>query len=689
MATQTEFSVTGITCAGCVATITRALEKSPGVEKAAVNFATRRATVHFDSALVSRDALARVIVDAGYGVTEKADDEGPALRRRLLISVALTVPLLAIAMGPLMHDAAWRPVQLALAAPVVLWCGSPFFVSAWKGLRRRAADMNTLIAVGTASAFGYSAVAVAMSRHMDLYFEAAAVIVTLILAGRWLEWHVRARASEAVRQLTELMPAVCHVVRDGVEEDISLADTVPGDVITVRPGERIPVDGVVTEGTPEIDESPLTGESVPVSKGAGATVFAGTINGTRAFRFEARAVGRETMLSQVAAMVERAQGSRAPIARLADQVAGWFAPAVIAVAVVTLAVWLLIGTAEQALLHFVAVLIVACPCALGLATPAAILVASGRAARLGILFKGGEALEAAAGVTRVLFDKTGTLTEGRPAVSAVEGAPETLDLAAAVEQWSEHPYARAIASRVAQPAASEGFEARPGVGAAARVGGSLVEVETDASRPLETWLVVRRDGEVMGRIHLEDALRPEAPEAVTQLVAMGLAVGLMSGDRKAVAERAARALGIDQVLAPVMPHQKAARVEKLLAAGERVAMVGDGINDAPALAAATTGIAMGSGTDVALEAAHVTLLAPGGRADLRKVPRALQLARRTMTVIRQNLFWAFIYNVVGIPLAAGALAPITGWELSPEFAAAAMGLSSVSVLANSLRLRRA
>jgi Cu+-exporting ATPase len=686
---QAEFAVTGITCAGCISTITRALEQAPGVEKAVVNFATRRATIDYDPGRTAADALARVIVDAGYGITESAEDEGPLLRRNLVLAAALTLPLLFIAMGPLMHNADWRPVQLALSAPVVLWCGAPFFRAAWKGLRRRSADMNTLISVGTGSAFLYSTVAVTISRHMDLYFEAAAVIVTLILAGRWLEWHVRAKASEAVRQLSALMPRICHVLRGGAEVDVPLGDTLPGDKIVVRPGERVPVDGVLLDGTSSIDESPLTGESVPVVKSPGASVFAGTINGTRGFVFEARAVGRDTMLSHVVAMVEKAQGSRAPIARLADRVAGWFAPAVILVALLTLAVWLAAGSPAEALLHFVAVLIVACPCALGLATPAAILVASGRAARLGILFKGGEALEAASGVTRVLFDKTGTLTQGRPSVTAVEGEPDTLHLAAAVEQWSEHPYARAIVTAVPTPMTSSGFEAKPGVGASAWVGNALVEVETDPARPLDTWLRVCRDGQLAGRILLEDALRPEAADTVAELRAMKLEIGILSGDRKAVAERAAQALGIQQVLAPVMPHQKAGRIEKLLAAGERVAMVGDGINDAPALAAATVGIALGSGTDVALEAAHVTLVATSGQADLRKVPQALRLARCTMSVIRQNLFWAFAYNVVGIPLAAGALRPVTGWELSPAFAAAAMALSSVSVLANSLRLRRA
>jgi Cu+-exporting ATPase len=609
------------------------------------------------------------------------------------VAAAFTVPLMVLAMGPWMHESRW--VQWLLATPVVAWCGFAFFRAAAKGAWARAngmpftTDMNTLIATGTGTAYVYSAITLLQGSHRDVYFESAAVIITFILAGRMLEARARAQASQAIQGLAELMPREAEVLRGGFPFRVPLEQVKVGDILVVRPGQRLPVDGVIQRGTASIDESSLTGEPIPVSKGKGDSVYAGTVNTTSAFRVEAKGVGRETMLSQIAAMVEQAQGSRAPIARLADEVSGWFTPAVIIVALVTLAVWLVVGTADEAMLHFVAVLIVACPCALGLATPAAILVASGRAAQLGILFKGGEALEAAARIDTVIFDKTGTLTRGRPEVSQIEGAPETLALAAAVERWSEHPLAKAILARAGTAGESTAFEALPGVGARAQVDGTLVEVITDESRPEATWLLVRRDGVEVGRIALADMLRTEAAETVAQLRALSIEPWLLSGDRKAVAEQVATELGITNVLAPVLPHQKADRVKRLQQQGSKVAMVGDGINDAPALAMANVGIAIGTGTEIAMEAAHVTLVSTGGLVDLRKVPQALRLARRTLSAIRQNLFWAFAYNVIGIPLAAGALRPWTGLELSPMFAAAAMALSSVSVVANSLRLRRA
>lgn len=688
-----DLAVTGITCAGCVRTVTVAVEAVPGVSAASVNFATRRVSVEFDEAVAGREQIVRAITEAGYGVAERAEDEEPALLRRLWIAAAFTLPLVVIAMGPGMteagmHSTGLRLVQWLLATPVMLYAGESFFVAAWKGLRRRAADMNSLIALGTGSAYLYSAWAVAASSHADIYFESAAVIITFVLTGRYLEARARGKASEAIRKLAALTPRHATVERDGVEIEVLMEDVAIDDIVMVRPGERLPVDGVVLDGSPSIDEQALTGESVPVEKSPGDSVYAGTVNMTRAFRFQAKSVGRDTMLSQIVAMVERAQGSRAPIARLADQVAGWFALGVIGVALVTLAAWLVFGTPRDALLHFVAVLIVACPCAMGLATPAAILTASGRAAELGILFKSGEAIERAAGVQVVLFDKTGTITEGRPSVANVEGREDTLSLAAAVERWSEHPYARAIVAAHGDAAESIAFEAMAGLGAKAVVDGHAITVATDNSRPGSTWVTVADAGNIVGRIELMDRVRTEAYEAVSRLKALDLEVHLISGDRKAVAERAAREAGIDQVIAPVLPHQKADRVKRLRAKGARIAMVGDGMNDAPALAEADVGIALGSGTDIALEASHVTLLARGGKADLRRVPLVFETARATLRVIRQNLFWAFAYNAVGIPLAAGALRPLGGPELSPMFAAAAMALSSVSVVTNSLRLRR-
>jgi Cu+-exporting ATPase len=686
---KVELPVTGITCAGCVRTITTALRETEGVRSADVNFATRRASVEFDPDQVSRENIVRAIEAAGYGVAEERRDEEPELRRRLIVAAALTVPLVAIAMGVGMHRRELDWLQLALCAPVVLWAGWPFFRAAWKRALKRSADMNTLIAIGTGTAFAYSATVTVFRHPYPVYFESAAVIVTFILTGRLLESRARNSASAAIRKLAELTPQVATVVRRGLEAELPIEFVQPGDIVIVRPGERIPVDGEVTEGVASIDESALTGEGIPASKRPGDKVFAGTVNTTTGFRFETKAVARDTMMSRIVALVELAQSSRAPIARMADQVAGWFVPAVLATAAMTLVVWLVLGRPQEALLHFIAVLIVACPCALGLATPAAILVASGRAAQLGILFKGGEVIEGAARVDTVVFDKTGTLTRGKPAVLEVEGRSDTLAMAAAVERWSEHPFARAIVSKAGVAMESDTFEALPGVGARAMVGGVAAEVVTDESRTDASWLVVRYGGDTVGRIHVGDELRPEAGETVAELQHMNLTVAMLSGDRKAVAERTAHAAGIREVIAPVMPERKAEILKALQRDGRKVAMVGDGINDAPALASADVGIALGSGTDIAIEAAHVTLISTSGEPDLRKVPRAIRLARRTLATIRQNLFWAFFYNVVGIPLAAGALKPLTGWELTPMFAAAAMALSSVSVLMNSLRLRRA
>ncbi len=687
-----DLPITGMTCAGCAHTVTEALRAVPGVAMAGVNFATRRATVVYDPGRVDRGRLAAAVVRAGYGVAETRDAaaaeraELRSLARRLALAAALTAPVVVLAMS---HGALGFPgerwLQFALTAPVVLYCGAPFFAGAWKALLRRSADMNTLIATGTATALAYSTVAAAAGHALPVYFESAAVIVTLILTGRLLEARARARASDAVRKLASMRPATARLWQDGRELDVPIEDVEPGMLVVIRPGDRIPVDGVVSEGASSVDESMLTGESAPVDKQPGAPVYAGTINHGGAFRFEARKVGRETMLARIIAMVEQAQGSRAPIARLADAVAARFTPAVIGVALLTLALWLGFSDARHAMLHFVAVLIIACPCALGLATPAAVMVATGRAAQLGILFKGGEALEAAGRLTAVVLDKTGTLTLGHPAVTAIEPAPgfsegELLRLAAAAEQSSEHPYGRAIVERahgLELPGATH-FVAHAGRGVEAEVEGRRITVGAG-----EAALAVTVDGVLAGHIAVADALRPEAPAVVARLRRMGLDVAMITGDRRGTAETIARQAGIERVLAEVLPDAKAREVASLRAAGARVAMVGDGVNDAPALAEADLGIAMGSGTDVAMETAGVTLV----RGELERVATAIALARAALRTIRQNLFWAFVYNVLGIPLAAGALYPWTGLELSPMFAAAAMALSSVSVVGNSLRLR--
>ncbi len=667
--------VSGMTCAACARTIERTLTGTPGVARAHVNFATSTATVEYDSARVQVGDFIGAIEDLGYGVPETeppADTEALSYRRRLIVAAVLTVPVVAFGM---MHRAPW--LQLALTLPVVLYAGATFYEGAWKALRHRSANMNSLIALGTGAAFLFSLFETVRGRH-EVYYEAAAAIITLILLGRTLEARARGKASEAIRRLVDLQPPSARVIRGGAEAEVPLAEVRAGDVVVVRPGERIPVDGAVLEGESAVDESMLTGESLPVEKGRGASVFAGTINRSGAFHFEARKIGRATVLRQMIEMVKQAQGSRAPIARLADIVSGWFTLGVLIAAVATFLAWLFFAPFADALVNAVAVLIIACPCALGLATPTAIMVGTGRGAQRGILIKGGEALEMAHRINTVVLDKTGTLTLGRPQVTHIVAAPpytepEVLRLAGSAESYSEHPLAKAILAAAAgrgltleQPVS---FSAQTGLGVRARIGGREVAV----GRP---GITVTVDGAPAGEIEIFDRNKPEAEQAVRRLRAMGLDVWLITGDRRPAADRAAKEAGIDNVMADVLPEQKVDAIRKLQAAGKRVAMVGDGINDAPALAQADLGIAMGAGTDVAMEAAGITLM----RGDLQGVPEAIELSRRTMRIIRQNLFWAFAYNTVGIPVAALGL-------LSPMLASAAMALSSVSVVTNSLRLR--
>jgi Cu+-exporting ATPase len=579
-------------------------------------------------------------------------------------------------------------VQLVLSLPVLGYAGAPFYRDAWSAARHRTANMNTLIAVGTGAAFAYS-LAVVITGGMDVYFEAAAVIVVLVLLGRLLEVRARGRASGAIRELMNLQPATARVLRDGAEVEVPLMDVQTGDIVVTRPGERIAVDGTVREGASEVDESMLTGESLPVAKTPGSGVHAGTLNGTGAFRFEATRVGKATALAQIIGLVRKAQGSRAPISRLADVVSGYFTVGVLAIAALTFGIWLVFVPVGTALVNAVAVLIIACPCAMGLATPTAIMAGTGRGALDGILIKGGEILERAAAVDTVVLDKTGTVTTGRPKVTRIRPASgfseeEVLRLAAAVERWSEHPLARAIVARAEglDVPESKDFRAFAGRGATAVVG----ERQVTVGRGNEGALSVEVDGEFAAAIEVSDTARPEAAEAVRQLRKMGLAVWMLTGDHAQVARSVAHEVGIDEgsVMAEVLPEQKDREVSRLRSEGRRVAMVGDGVNDAPALARADVGIAIGTGTGVAIEAAGIILM----RSDLRAVAAALSLTRRTMRVIRQNLFWAFGYNAIGIPLAAGALYPWTGWRLSPMIASAAMALSSVSVVTNSLRLRR-
>jgi P-type Cu+ transporter len=670
---------------------------------------------------------------------EPENPELADMTRRLWVSAALSVPLLAIAMAH-MVPAAWahalaawplRPwLELALASPVVLWGGWPFFVRGWQSITHRSPNMFTLIALGVAVAYGYSLVATAAPaifpadlRGPDgrppLYFEPAAVIVTLVLVGQVLELRARSRTGAALRALLGLAPKLARRRRaDGSEEDVPLDEVQVGDLLRVRPGEKVPVDGVVVEGKSAVDESMLTGEPIPVEKQAGARVIGATVNGTGALLIRAERVGADTMLAQIVRLVAAAQRSRAPIQRLADRVSAVFVPAVIAAAVLTFAAWAALGPAPRlahALVNAVAVLIIACPCALGLATPMSIMVAAGRGATMGVLFRNAEAIELFRQITVLVVDKTGTLTEGRPrlveVVTVAGGVAEAdlLRLAAGVERASEHPLAAAVVEGAkargvqAIPDADE-FQSITGQGVKGRVQGRTVllgnlRLLEDGGVPAgdlaaraeplraggQTVMFVAVDGRPAGLLVVADPIKPSAAEAITRLHAEGIRVVMLTGDNRSTAQAVAARLGIDEVVAEVLPAQKAEEVKRLQASGHVVAMAGDGINDAPALAQAQVGIAMGTGTDVAMESAGVTLV----RGDLRGIVRARRLSRATMANIRQNLFFAFLYNTAGVPIAAGVLYPIAGLLLTPTIAAAAMSLSSVSVIANALRLRRA
>jgi Cu+-exporting ATPase len=738
-ATDIVAPVRGMHCAACVGKVERALSAVPGVEQASVNLATEQATIAFDSSMTTVGALQAAVAAAGYELAKPRADTAPvddteqaardaeqrSQRNRLIVGAVLAAPVLV---GGMAHLLPWVPaalqnpwVLLALTTPVQFWVGWPFHRGFLHDLRYRSASMATLVSLGTNAAYFFS-VAVTLWPHVFpqhgamTYFDVSAVVITLVVLGRWLEARARGRTSEAIRRLVSLAPRTARVLRDGAEVDVPTADVRVGDFVRIRPGERVPVDGVVTEGASTIDESMLTGESVPVEKTPESRVFAGTVNRTGSFVFRAARVGSETTLARIVKLVADAQGSRAPIQRLADRVAAIFVPIVLALAALTFLVWWIVGPAPSALYALtsaVAVLVIACPCAMGLATPTAIMVATGRGAELGILVKSATALELLDRVDTIVFDKTGTLTVGRLAVTDVitaggeVGEDEALALAAAAEQGSEHPLGEAIVARakergLALPPISE-FTTVPGQGidAMATDGRVLlgnrglmdargIEVDTltpraqALAREGKTAVYLAFAGRALAVIAVADALKPEAPDVVAALAARGLDVAMLTGDARPTAEAIAARAGIRRVLAEVLPEDKAREVAKLQEAGRRVAMVGDGINDAPALARAEVGIAMGSGTDVAIEAADVTLV----RGDLRGVVAAVDLSRQTIRVIKQNLIWAFGYNAVLIPVAAGALYPIWGVLLSPILAGAAMAFSSVSVVTNSLRLKK-
>jgi Cu+-exporting ATPase len=746
---ETTLGVQGMTCASCVGRVERALRNVDGVLGASVNLATERAVVRHAPGAVSAAQIEAVVREAGYDVLvvesgqervdaerEAREEERRKLRRRLLVAALFTAPILLLDMVPMMipplHE--WlvgivpmetlRVLFFGLATVVQFGPGLPFYTKGWAALRAGSPDMNSLVMIGTSAAYGYSVVAtflpfVLPAGTVHVYYEAAATIITLILVGKYLEAIAKGRTSEAIRRLMGLQAKTARVVREGPsgprEVEVPIAEVTPGDVIRVRPGEKVPVDGVVLEGASYVDEAMITGEPIPAEKTEGAEVTGGTINQSGSFLFRAERVGAETVLAQIIRMVEDAQASRPAIQALADKVVAVFVPVVLGIAAITFGVWLAFGPAPGltfALVAAVSVLIIACPCAMGLATPTSIMVGTGKAAELGILFRKGEALQTLQEAEVIALDKTGTLTEGRPQLTDLDVRPgfaedEVLRLVAAVETQSEHPIARAIVvaaeERVLDVPPVGDFEAVPGFGARGTVGGTPVEVGADrfmaqlgldvgpfadAARRLaeegKSPLYASVGGQLAAVLAVADPIKETTPEAIEALHREGLRVAMITGDNRATAEAIARQLGIDEVLAEVLPADKAEAVKQLQAEGGKVAFVGDGINDAPALAQADVGLAIGTGTDIAIESADVVLM----RGDLRGIVSARALSEATLRNIKQNLFWAFAYNTALIPVAAGVLYPVFGVLLNPIFAAAAMGVSSVFVLTNALRLRR-
>ena len=743
---RAEFRITDASCASCVVHIESILDDVAGVDRVDANFASERVIVDFDPTRTSRDELAAAVADGGYRLVPRSpaaaatagrdvDDEEAAARRaemadltrRMIVGAVLSAPVVFAVMAHDLFSAAWVPeallnrwVQLVLITPVMFYAGWPIHRTGWLTLRHRTADMNALITIGTTAAYGYSLlVTIAPSLVPEdvrqVYFEAVGVIITLILLGRLLEVRAKAGTGEAIRKLIGLQARTATVIRDATETEVPVEDVVPGDIVLVRPGEKVPVDGVITDGRSTLDESMVTGESIPVTKQVGDTVIGATINQTGAFRFEATKVGADTMLAQIIALVEAAQGSKAPIQRLADRVSAYFVPGVVFIAIATFVTWYVVGPQPAftlALVAAVSVLIIACPCALGLATPLSIMVSTGKGAESGILIRSAEALETAHKIGTVVLDKTGTITRGEPSLTDIIASgelaeDELLRLVASAERSSEHPLARAIVDGalgrgldLVEPAE---FDSVTGKGVRAVVEGHellignqrlLTDADIDAAHLAgdldrlategKTPMLIGVDGAPGGVVAVADTIKDDSPAAIAQLRALGVEVAMITGDNARTAAAIARQVGIERVLAEVLPEHKALEVRRLQDEGRLVGMVGDGINDAPALAQADVGFAIGTGTDVAIESSDITLISGA----LDGVVTAITLSRSTMRNIRQNLFLAFIYNGIGIPVAAGVLYPFLGVQLSPMIAAAAMAASSLSVVTNANRLRR-